>query len=147
MALAGKGSLGGELLPFFKPEEHVNDVAILFEPFAKRENVGQYKNDAAETRVTVFRSKDNLEQGVPFEVKKYTINSTKPIVESLLEKLEEDKNAAVIATVHAYRPKGAGKPTFVLREPSEDVYDAVAAYYEQREADRNAAKAAAPSFD
>lgn len=147
MGLTNKGALGGELLPFFKPDEHTADQAIIFEPFAKRTEVGKYKRDAVECRLTIFRSLDSIEQGKPSSVVKETINGPAPIVKELWEKFEDDPKVAVIARVAPYNPKNGGKPTFVLREPNDEIYDAVAAYYEQRDAAHKAIKASAPSFD
>lgn len=147
MALAGKDKIGGNLPPFFNPGDFTDALAVIFEPKKVQENVpGKWGPRTHVTaQISVFKNEPQLEEGRPV-VQTVTIN-TKSIVEPLVEAYEDDKDAAVIASVKPYKPKNGGRDTFVLRQPSGGYYDQAAAYYEGRQQALAKAIDDAPDFD
>ncbi|MFY1620020.1 hypothetical protein [Micromonospora sp. WMMD736] len=152
MALAKKDSVGGNLPPFFKPENHGADPALLFEPLGIREGVqGKFgPRDHIKTKVTVFRTQEALDKGEPSSVEVVEINAT-VLARDLKELMEEakktgDSSPALIATLLHYQPKGGGNKSWVFRQPRDADYDKAAAYYEAREAKLQAALSAVPDF-
>lgn len=147
MALAGKDAVGGSLPPFFNAGDVVDALAIIFEPKKVQKDVpGKWgPRDHVTAVISIFKTEPQLEEGRPV-VGTYTIN-TKALTEPLIEQLAEDKNAAVIAVVRPYKPKGGGRDTFVLRQPKDGYYELAAKFYEDREAKLTAAIEEAPGFD
>lgn len=152
MALAKKDSIGGSLPPFFKPENHSADLALLFEPQAVRKDVpGKYGNrDHVRTKVSAFRTKEALDKQEPSSIEVVEINAS-VLARDLVELLENaqksgDTSPALIATLHHYQPKAGGNKSWVFRVPQDKDYDQAAAYYEAREAKVQAALKDVPSF-
>ncbi|MFC3504433.1 hypothetical protein ACFOOK_26175 [Micromonospora krabiensis] len=152
MALAKKDTIGGDLPPFFRPENHAADLALIFEPLSVREGVqGKFGlRDHVKTRVTTFRTQEALDKGEPSSVEVVEINAT-VMAKDLKELMEEAKKSgdsapALIATLLHYQPKNGGNKSWVFRLPRDADYDKAAAYYEQREAKMQAALADVPSF-
>ncbi|MFY1688198.1 hypothetical protein [Plantactinospora sp. WMMB782] len=158
MALASKSAVGGDLPPFFKPENYAGDLAIIFEPKTWREGKSKFKDPKTDqprvtqnvnTQVTVFRNQAALDDGKPSSVDTFTINAT-CLARDLVKLLDEAKQSgdpapALIAVLKKVPTQG--NDTWVFRLPADEHYEAAAAYYEKREADIAAAMDDAPSFD
>jgi hypothetical protein len=152
MALAKKDAIGGSLPPFFRPENHAADLALIFEPQSVREGVpGKFgPRDHVRAKVTAFRTQADLDKGVPHSEELVEINAT-VLARDLKELLENakatgDTAPALIAVLNHYQPKGGGNKSWVFRQPRDDDYDKAAAFYETREAKVQAALAEVPSF-
>ncbi|WP_326554691.1 hypothetical protein [Micromonospora sp. NBC_01813] len=152
MALAKKDAIGGSLAPFFKPENHANDLALIFEPLSIREGiVGKFgPRDHIKVKVTAFRSQDALDKGAPSSEEVVEINAT-VLAKDLKELMENarksgDNAPALIATLMHYQPKNGGNKSWVFRLPTDADYDKAVAFYEDREAKLQAALADVPDF-
>lgn len=135
---------------FFKPADYMQVAAILFEPTSIEENVrNEFKGnvsyvDQVTADVTVFKTNADLEDGKPSEVLS-DARINKPGIVNRLRKLIDKQPNAVVAKV-AQEQTDKGTP-YVLHEVSSDVEAQVAAYYEKREAEQQAAADDAPEFD
>lgn len=152
MALAKKDAIGGNLPPFFKPENHGSDLALLIEPLGVREGVpGKFgPRDHVRAKVSAFRTQESLDKGQPSLEGVFEINAT-VLARDLKELLENarkagDSSPALIATLNHYQPKGGGNKSWVFRQPTDVDYDKAAAYYEAREAKMRAALSDVPDF-
>lgn len=118
---------------FFKPGDHMNDLAILVEPTRITKDVpntynGVTKNrDEATARVTVFANSESLETGVPTEV----IEDAKFVHGMLTSTLEKIIGGAMVGVVRKIPTKaGSG---YAFRDVEGDVEGKVASYFEARE--------------
>lgn len=160
MALT-KGAIGGGGPQYFKPADHVGDVALIIEPRNIRKGVktnfrdrdgGQVIRDEAVAFVTAFRSETSLEEGRPYFQQLVTFTNKKFVedCERLLEqgKRDGDENPAAIVRLEQWQPKGGGNKVWIFKELTEGAaYDAAVAYYERREAELAKAIEEAPDFD
>lgn len=141
---------------FLKPANHMNDVAILFEPKSIRKNVKSvYKGkerlrDEVKADVTFFRTLADLEDGKATSVEKGMVIAY-AMVCSTLEAVLPGTPAGgadggqIVGVLREIDTKnGSG---YVIRDVDEETFDLVVAYYEKREAGIEAAVADAPSFD
>lgn len=152
MALAKKDSIGGGYAPFFKPENHGADLALIVEPISVRRNVpGNFgERDHIKAKVTSFRTQEALDKGIPSSEDVVEINATN-LTKDLLEVMDDakrtgDSSPALISTLNHYQPKGGGRKTWVFRQPGDADYDKAAAYYEAREQKLQAALDDVPPF-
>ena len=142
---ARPSALGGGA--FFKPADHMNDLALLIEPKSIQRNVpstyqGKTRDrDEVIADVTVFANLDSLDKGTPSEVLK-SVKIVHGMLTSTLEKILNEATVAVIRKI----PTQAGSG-YAFRDPSIEDEAKVATYYTAREAAINDAVANAPSFD
>lgn len=132
---------------YFKPLEHMNDLALLVEPVRIDKDVpNEYQGrksvrDEVTCTISVFANSDALNKGEPTQV----IKQAKVVHGMLTDTLSKIIGQATIATVAKIPTKsGSG---YVWRDPSAEATAAVTAYYEGRAAAEEAAIADAPSFD
>jgi hypothetical protein len=132
---------------FFKPADHMNDIAILVEPKVVQYNVENEYNGQKRTRdevnadLTFFGTSEALDKGEPTLIVK---NST--IVHGMLTgtaaKLIDE---AMVAQVHKVPTKmGSG---YAWRDVAPEIEAKVANYFTTREAKLAEAIADAPSFE
>lgn len=136
-----KSSAGG----FFKPEEHKDAVAFLIEVNRfEHQRPGQFgPKDTVHADVSVFKTQADLDGGKPEVLKGALIQTT-----ILARDLEELVGSATIVKLDKVKAKQAGRQdAWVWRQVDADVKAKVIAYAEKREAEIQAALAAAPSFD
>lgn len=142
---ARPSDLGGGA--FFKPADHMNDLALLIEPKTIARDVPSTYQGATRQRdevlsdITVFANQGNLDSGTPSEILK-SVKVTHGMLTSTLEKILGEATVAVIRKIPTQA--GAG---FAFRDPSVEDEAKVVTYYEAREAAITEAVASAPSFD
>jgi hypothetical protein len=153
VALGDKSKIGGEFLPFFKPEDFAGYVALLVEPKpgSHRVSKGKYGDtNNVDAKVTGFRTTEAAKEGKPTVTKEFTINQTVLARDlmAILKDAEEsgDPAPAQILVVKKHKPK-SGNECWVFRLPDDDIYDSVSDYYANREAEIQAAMDNAPDFD
>ena len=128
---------------FFKPAEHMTDLALLIEPKTIERNVpstygGQTRvRDEVIADITVFSNQAALDEKKPSQI----IKSTKVTHGMLTSTLEKILGGAMVATVTKVATKGGSG--YVFRDAPASTEEAVGAYYGARAE----AAAAAPSFD
>lgn len=134
---------------FFKPADHMNDLALLVEPTRITKGVENTYNGKTTLRdeviadVTVFANSEALENGEPSAV----IKNARVVHAMLTSALEEVMGGAMVAVVRMVPTKsGSG---YAFRDPSWEVEAVVSAYYERREnaVDEARSSGAMPSFD
>jgi hypothetical protein len=134
---------------FFKPLDHMNDLALLIEPTSivkGVENTYQGRTtlrDEVTADVTVFANSEALEKGEPTEV----IKGARVVHGMLTSTLERVMGGAMVAVVRKIPTQnGSG---YAFRDVEWEVEAAVGAYFEQREVAVDTARAsgAMPSFD
>lgn len=152
MALAKKDAIGSGLAPFFKPGDHVSDLALVIEPTKLRKDVpSQFgPRDHVVAKVYSFRTGESLDKGKPSSEQTVDIGDTN-LVKDLKQVMDDAKTAgddspALIATLQHYQPKNGGKKTWVFRLPQDGDYDKAAAWYEARAAAEKEALANVPGF-
>lgn len=147
MAFAKPSDVSGGT--FFKPAEHMNDLALLIEPTAivkGVENTYQGRTtlrDEVSADITVFATSEALEKGEPSVVMK----GARVVHAMLTSTLERVMGGAMVAVVRKIPTRsGSG---FAFRDVEWETEAAVGAYFEQREAtvDQARASGAMPSFD
>lgn len=129
---------------FFKPKEHMNDLALLVEPTSilrNQPNTYQGKTttrDEVISTISVFANQGDIEAGKPSEV----LRNHKVVHGMLTSTLEQVLGGAIISTIEKINTQaGAG---FVFRDVKDAaIFAKVEGYYDNREA----AVASAPSFD
>ena len=132
---------------FFKPAEHMTDLALLIEPKSVDKNVpstykGTTRNrDEVICDITVFANQAALDKGEPTSEMK----STKVTHGMLTSTVEKILGGAMVATVTKI-PTQAGEG-YVFRDVSPETEAKVGAYYEGREKAVEDALASAPGFD
>lgn len=134
---------------FFKPGDHMTDLAILIEPKSISKNVQNEYQGRVTTRdevtadVTVFRTEEALNAGKPDEIVK-SARFVHGMLTSSLEKLIEDKGAIVAIVRKVPTKAGSG---YAFRDPEARAEKAAQDYYFAREEAVKANLADAPSFD
>lgn len=132
---------------YFKPGDHMNDLAILVEPTKINKDVpntynGVTKNrDEAFGRFTIFATSEALDSGQPSEI----LEDAKSVHGMLTSTMEKVIGGALVAVVRKVKT-GAGAG-YAFRDVEKDVEAKVAAYFTAREAAVAEALADAPSFD
>jgi hypothetical protein len=128
---------------YFKPANHMSDLALLVEPKTIDRNVESTYNNQTRLRdeviadISVFENQAALESGTPTSVMK----STKVVHGMLTSTLEKILGGAMVATVTKIQTQaGSG---FVFRDVDAATEAQVGAYYSAR----SEAVAAAPSFE
>lgn len=128
---------------FFKPAEHMTDLALLIEPKTIERNVpstyqGTTRNrDEVIADITVFSNQSDLDGGTPAKVMK-SAKITHGMLTSTAEKI---LGGAMVATVTKIPTKGGSG--YVFRDVDAETEGKVGAYYTAR----SEAAANAPSFD
>lgn len=134
---------------YFKPAEHMQDIALLFEPTKVDKGVPNTYNgktslrDEVTTTVTVFRTSEALEKGSPSTI----LTGVRVVHNGLTNKLDglvADRGA--MAGVIRKAATQAGGTAFVLDDLSDSVQSLIEAYYNTRNAEIEAAMAEAPDF-
>lgn len=132
---------------FFKPAEHMTDLALLIEPKTIARQVPSTYNGQTRMRdevisdITVFADQAALNSGEPTKVMK----SCKIVHGMLTSTVEKILGGAMVATVTKTQTQaGSG---YVFRDVDNPTEQAVAKFYEQREAEVSSALEAVPSFD
>lgn len=132
---------------YFKPADHMTDIALLVEPKSIERNVpneyqGRVTNrDEVTADITVFANTGAIESGTPTEI----IKGAKVVHGMLTETLSKmlgEASVAIVAKIPTKRGSG-----FVWRDASPDATAKVAAYYEGRAAALEAALADVPDFE
>lgn len=128
---------------YFKPADHMNDLAILIEPKTIERGVPSTYNNQTRIRdeviadVAVFANQAALESGEPTSI----IKSTKFVHGMLTSTLEKILGGAMVATITKVNTQnGSG---YVFRDVDSATEERVGKYYTAR----SEAIAAAPSFD
>ena len=134
---------------FFKPAEHMNDLALLLEPTSITkgvENTYQGRTtlrDEVIADLTVFGTSESLEKGEPTTV----VKGARVVHGMLTSTLERVMGGAMVAVVRKIPTQnGSG---YAFRDVEWETEAAVGAYWEQREAtvDQARASGAMPTFD
>lgn len=128
---------------FFKPAEHMTDLAVLLEPKTIEKNVPSTYQGTTRVRdeviadITVFANQSALDNGTPTKIMK----SCKVVHGMLTSTLEKILGGAMVATVTKTQTQnGSG---YVFRDVDDATEGKVGAYYTAR----SEAVAAAPSFE
>ena len=134
---------------FFKPAEHVNDLALIVEPKSIKHDVpNEYKGNKSTRHevvadITVFANNAQLGgTGKPTVLKDHVIAGNG--LSRSLEPLIADRGAlgGVVAKVDA--KKGS---VWVFQDLNAETVEKIEAYLEARDAQREAAAESMPSFD
>lgn len=132
---------------FFKPANHMNDLALLIEAKRIDRNVpNEYKGvikprDEVTADITIFGTSESLERGKPTKVLKDAVVTHA----GLTSRLEQAIGAAFLGLVRKQQMlNGSG---YVFEDCNATVEGQVAEYYTKREAAITAALADAPDFD
>ena len=133
---------------YFKPLEHMLDVALLIEPTSVDREVpntykGETKNrDEVTSDITVFKTAEALEKGEPSEV----IKGCRVVHGMLTSTLDKAIGQPVPARLEKISTRTGGSG-YVFRDLSADIEQKLAAYYQSREAAIDAAMDDVPDFD
>ena len=118
---------------FFKPLDHMNDLALFIEPKRIDKGIENTYNSKTTLRdevtadITVFANSEALAKGEPTEV----IKGARVVHGMLTSTLERVMGGAMVCVVRKIPTKsGAG---YVFRDVEWEVEAAVGAYWEQRE--------------
>lgn len=128
---------------FFKPADHMNDLALLIEPKTIARNVESTYQGTTRLRdevvadISVFANQAALESGTPSAI----VKSTKVVHGMLTSTLEKILGGAMVATVTKVPTKGGSG--YVFRDVKSETEAQVATYF----GSRSEAAAAAPSFE
>lgn len=156
MAIAKKGAIGGVGAPYFKPADHVGDVAIIIEPRSIRKNVktGDKNDDGTDklrdevvALVIAFKNVTSALEGRPFQNGLQTF--TNSVLTRDLEKFGIGSGDAVVVKLKQWPIPNSRNKAWVFNEDDidDEVRDAVISYYEKRQTEVASAIADAPSFD
>ena len=132
---------------YFKPLEHMNDLALLIEPKSIQRDVPNTYQNRVSTRdevlcdVTVFGNTDALRDGKPSEFIK-AAKFTHGMLTDTLSKIMGESTICTIAKIPTQNGSG-----YVFRDASDEATVAATAYYDKRNAELDAAMADAPDFD
>lgn len=132
---------------FFKPADHMNDLAILIEPKRIDKGVQSTYNNQTRLRdevtadITIFGTEESLAKGEPTRV----IKSGKVVHGMLTSTLERIIDGAMVAIVRKI-PTQAGQG-YVFRDVDPAVEAKVGDYYTKRNAEVEANLADVPDFD
>lgn len=141
----GTISQGGK---FFKPAEHINDVAIVVEAKSVWHNAtNSYKGnpqprDEVTADITIFASQEALERGEPSDVIKDGKIVHGALVNSVKENLPMEYH--VIVRKESF---SSGNSGYVFREVDANTGKKVTAFLDKRDAELKAALESVPSFD
>lgn len=142
---AKASDLGGG--SYFKPADHMTDLALLVEPKRIDKDVpstynGQTrKRDEVTADITVFKTQESLDRGEPSEV----LKSVKVVHGMLTSSLEKVMGGAMLGIVRKIPTQaGAG---YAFRDVEADAEAKVGTFYAKREQAAAEAVAEAPSFD
>lgn len=142
---AKASDLGGGT--FFKPGEHMTDLALLVEPKRIDKGVKSTYNNVVRERdevtadVTVFKTQESLDKGEPSDVLK-SVKVTHGMLTSSLEKVMGGAMLGIVRKI----PTQAGSG-YAFRDVEGDAEAKVFAYYTKRESAAAEAVADAPDFD
>lgn len=132
---------------FFKPANHMTDLALLIEAKRIDRNVpNEYKGvtkprDEVTADITIFGTSEALEKGVPTRV----LRAAVVVHAGLTSRLEQAIGAPFLGVVRKQEMKNGSGYTF--EDCNAAVEEQVAAFYTKREAAIKAALADAPDFD
>lgn len=141
---AKASDLGGG--SYFKPADHMTDLALLVEPKRVDKDVASTYNGVTRNRdevtadITIFKTQESLDKGEPSEV----LKSVKVVHGMLTSSLEKVMNGAMLGIVRKI-PTQAGSG-YAFRDVEADAEAKVANFYTARESAAAAAVAEAPSF-
>lgn len=141
----GTISQGGK---FFKPAEHINDIAIVVEAQSLFHNAtNAYKGnpqprDEVTADITIFKSQESLERGAPDEVIKGGKIVHGALVNSVKENLPMEYH--VIVRKESF---SSGNSGYVFREVDAGTGKKLVAYLDKRDAELKAALESVPDFD
>ncbi|WP_432482553.1 hypothetical protein [Kineococcus esterisolvens] len=132
---------------FFKPADHMNDLALLIEP--KRIEKGVPNTYQGQTRIrdevyadiAVFATSESLDKGEPTE----TLKNAKVVHGMLTSTLEQAMGQAMVSIVRKIPTKGGSG--YVFRDTDASTEAKVADYYTKREAAIGEAMESVPDFD
>lgn len=133
---------------FFKPGDHGDALAILFEPKSIRRDVpntyqGVTKNrDEVTADITIFRTQDHIAGKRSPEV----ITGAIVVHGAICSALEEVMGEATIGVVRKIQGK-TGNTYWGLKDPADDVFAKVEGWYSEKEAALQKAMDEAPGFD
>lgn len=133
---------------YFKPAEHMNDLALLVEPKSIRRDVeSTYQNvtrrrDEVTADVTIFANTEALDKGVPSEIQKGVVFTHGMLTGTLERILPSGATVAIIRKVPT--KSGSG---YAFRDVEASVEAAVANYYTKRESAVAEALNNVPSFE
>lgn len=136
---------------FFKPADHMTDLALLIEPKRIDKDVDSTYQGTTRVRdevtadITVFKTQESLDKGEPTEVLK-AVKVVHGMLTSSLEKvLADGPNGAMLGIVRKIPTKaGSG---YAFRDPEADAEGKVFTFYTKRESEAAEAVAEAPSFE
>lgn len=132
---------------FFKPADHMTDLALLVEPKRIDKDVESTYNNVTRKRdevvadVTVFKTQESLDRGEPTEV----LKSVKIAHGMLTGSLEKVMGGAMLGVIRKVPTRnGSG---YAFRDVEADAEAKVATYYANRESALAEAMDDAPEFD
>jgi hypothetical protein len=132
---------------FFKPGDHMTDLALLLEPKAiDKEVKSEYKGnvryrDEVTCDISVFATSESLDKGEPTTIMK----NCRVVHGMLTSTIERIIGGAMVATVTKVSTK-AGEG-YVFRDVNPDTESKVGAYFSKRAEEVAANLDAAPGFD
>lgn len=132
---------------FFKPADHMEDLAILLEPKNVARNVPSTyqgttrERDEVTTDITIFGTSESLEKGEPTTISK----NSKVVHGMLTSTLERIVGGAMVGVVRKIPTKGGSG--YVFRDVSPEVEAQVERYFAARDQERAQAADEMPDFD
>lgn len=132
---------------FFKPGNHMNDLALLIEPKRLDRDVPNTYQSRTTNRdevvcdITIFGTSESLEKGQPSEV----LKNAKIVHGMLTKALSPIVGGAMVGVIRKI-PTQAGSG-YAFRDVDASVEAQVGNYFEQREAAVSEALASVPDFD
>lgn len=132
---------------FFKPAEHMNDLAILLEPKHIDKNVkSEYQGNVRErdevtADISTFATSEALEKGKPTQIMK----NCKIVHGMLTSTVERIIGGAMVARLDKAQTKGGSG--YVFRDVTPEVEAQVGGYFENRSAEVEQNLADVPDFD
>jgi hypothetical protein len=132
---------------FFKPAEHMTDLAILVEPKSIERGVPSTYNGNTRMRdevladISVFSDQGALDKGEPSKVMK-NCKVVHGMLTSTLEKILGGATVAIVTKIPTEKGEG-----FVFRDVDSDTENKVGAFFDAREAEVAAALEAVPDFE
>lgn len=134
---------------FFKPAEHTNALGILFEPKSiKRDVPNTYKGvtknrDEITADITVFTNQDHLDGKREPVIQKGVVIGYSGINSAL----EPELGGGAVVGIVRKKKSQEGNEYYALQDPDSATFAKIEAYYDGREAKRQAAIDSAPDFD
>lgn len=145
LSKASDNSSGG----FFKPADHANALGILFEPKSVKRDVpntfkGVTKNrDEITADITIFTNQEQLDGKREPLIQKGVVIGYGGINSAL----EPELGGGAVAGIVRKRKSNNDNEYYALVDPDSATFSKIEAYYERREAARQAAVESAPDFD